>query len=144
MANKVNVQSGHYVGKKWFIKLAYKTYETDVEFLEDHIDLLQGTGFARAGYKTPSQITYSSIYSVDTAKKFSIPNVIFAIVVAIMAVAMQIWAALIVSVIVLFIGKTAVVSIKHYGGVYEVPTEFLSDAEELRDKINMAKNQYMN
>ena len=140
-ARKVNVQKGRYVGRKWFIKLAYKMYETDVEFSDDHIKLLQGTGFAKAGYKTPTQIRYSSIYSVDVNKKLSIPNVIFAIIVAIMAVAMQVWAALIISLIVFWIGKTATVTINYSAGKYIVPTEFISEAEDLRNRINMAINQ---
>lgn len=138
---KVNVQKGHYTGRKWFIKLAYKKYETDVEFCDKHIMFLQGTGFAQVGYKTPMQINYNSIYGVEVQKKFSIPNVVFAVIVAIMAVVMQVWAALILSLIVFWIGKTATVTINHSGGKYLVPTEFISEAEDLRNRINMAISQ---
>ena len=138
---KVNVQAGRYIGKKWFIKLAYKTFETDVEFFDEHMVLSQGTGFASISYKTPTQIQYKSVYGVDVKNQYSIPNVIFAIIVAILAVAMQVWVALLIAAVVLFLGKTAVATINHSGGQYVVPTEFLSDAEELRNKINMAINQ---
>lgn len=145
--NKVNVQGGRYVGKKWFIKLAYKTYTTDVEFFDERVVLSQGTGFASVGHQTPTAIDYASIYSVDAAKKFSIPNIIFAIVAAFMGLAMSqqsagvMFGAFAVAAVVFFIGKTAMVTIKHSGGEYLVPTEFMSDAQQLRDKINMAKNQ---
>lgn len=144
---KVNVQGGRYVGKKWFLKLAYKTYTTDVEFFDERVVLSQGTGFASVGYQTPTAIDYASIYSVDAIKKFSVPNVIFAVIVAILGLIMSqqsagvMFGAFAVAAIVFFIGKTAVVSIKHSGGEYLVPTEFMSDAEQLRDRINMAKNQ---
>lgn len=137
----VNVQKGRYVGKKWFIKLPYKMYETDVEFFDEHMMLTQGTGFAKAGYKIPVQIRYDAIYSVEAKKKYSIPNIVFSVIVAIIAVAMQVWAALLVSLLVLFIGKTAVVTINHSAGVYTIPTEFISEAEELRNRINTARNQ---
>lgn len=145
--NKVNVQGGRYVGKKWFLKFAYKAYTTDVEFFDERVVLSQGTGFASVGYQTPTAIDYASIYSVDAAKKFSIPNVIFAIIVAVLGVAMSqkssgvLFGAFAVAAVVFFIGKTAMVTIKHSGGEYLVPTEFMSDAQQLRDKINMAKNQ---
>ena len=42
--------------------------------------------------------------------------------------------------IVLFIGTTAVAAIEHSEGVYEVPTEFKAEAEELQEKINAAIN----
>ena len=140
-ARKVNVQKGRYTGRKWFIKLAYKKYETDVEFCDKHIMFLQGTGFAQVGYKTPMQINYNSIYGVEVQKKFSIPNVVFAVIVAIMAVVMQVWADLILSLIVFWIGNTATVTINHSGGKYLVPTEFISEAEDLRNRINMAISQ---
>lgn len=135
---KVNIQKGRYIGRKWFIKLAYKKYETDVEFFDEHMLLSQGTGFATVGYKVPTRIDYTSIYGVTTGKKFSIPNVIFAIVVAVIAVAMQVWAALLISLLVFWLGKTAVANISYSGGVYVVPTEFISEADELKNKIDTA------
>lgn len=138
---KVNVQNAKCVGKKWFIKFAYKTYETDAEFFDDFMKLSQGTGFSKVNYKVPVQINYSAIYGVETKNKFSIPNIIFAVVVALLALIMQVWVALLISLVVIFIGKTAVVSINHAGGVYTVPTEFMSEADELKNKINMAISQ---
>ena len=58
-----------------------------------------------------------------------------------MAVVMQVWADLILSLIVFWIGKTATVTINHSGGKYLVPTEFISEAEDLRNRINMAISQ---
>ena len=141
--NIVNIKGGRYVGKKWFIKLAYKMYETDVDFFDAFMLCKQGTGFAKAGMKTPTEFKYSDIYAVDVKKKYSIPNIIFAIIVAIMAVVMQVWAALVISLIVFWIGKTAVVVIHYRGGTYEIPTEFISDAEDLRNRIIAAQNQVL-
>ena len=53
----------------------------------------------------------------------------------------QAWAALIIAAVVVFIGSTAVVTIQHSEGCYEIPTEFKSEAEELQTKINTAINQ---
>lgn len=139
--NIVNIKGGRYVGRKWFIKLAYKMYETDVDFFDTFMICKQGTGFAKAGAKTQTEFKYSDIYAVDVKKKYSIPNIVFAIIVAIMAVAMQVWAALVISLIVFWIGKTAVVVIHYQGGTYEIPTEFISDAEDLRNRITAAQNQ---
>ncbi len=139
---KVNVKGGHYVGKKWFIKIAYKTIETDVEFFDDNVTLSQGSGFARANYKTPTCISYSNISTVTTKRKISTPNIVFAIICAILAVASQIWAVLIVSAFSLFMGSTAMVTINlGMNNTYEIPTEFMSDAEELQTKINTAISQ---
>lgn len=139
--NQVNIKGGRYVGRKWFIKLAYKMYETDVDFYNTFMSCKQGTGFSKAGTKIQTDFKYEDIYAIDAKKKYSIPNIIFAVIVAIMAFAMQVWAALIISLIVFFIGKTAVVVIHNSRGTYEIPTEFMSDAEELRNKIIAAQNQ---
>lgn len=139
--NTVTVKGGRYIGKKWFIKIPYKFYETDVEFTNQYMTLSQGTGTVKSGPKATAQIFYNKIYSVDTKKKYSIPNVVFACIIALLAIITQIWALLIIILVVLFIGKTAVVSIHHSNGIYEVPTEFFSEAEELRNKINAAIGQ---
>lgn len=138
---KVNVQKGRYTGRKWFTKIAYKTYETDVEFFDDKVRLLQGMGFVNTNAKISVEIFYSSIYGVETKNKFSIPNTIIAIIAALLAIAMQVWLAFIPAAILLFIGKTATVTINHSGGKYIVPTEFMSEAEDLRNRINLAISQ---
>lgn len=140
----VNVKGGRYVGKKWFLKIAYKTIETDVDFADDELVLSQGSGFAKAGKKSTTVINYSNITEVNSKSKMSTPNAIFAIICAILAVCTQVWAILAVSALMLFLGSTAVVAVENstkYGNnIYEIPTEFRSDADELQEKILTAVN----
>ena len=139
---KVTVKGGRYVGRKWFIKFAYKMYETDVDFTDEGAKFEQGTGFAKVSQKIPTKFRYKDIVSVEVKKKFSIPNVIFAIIVALLAFVMEVWVALVIAAIVLFIGKTAETIVKcSDGGEYSIPTEMTSEAEELKDKINTAIHQ---
>lgn len=137
---EVNVKSGRYVGKKWFIKLAYKMIETDVEFLSDKVTLSQGSGFAKVKNKVTTEIKYENIQAVTTKRKISIPNAMLAAAAVVAAFASGEYAVLLAAAIVLFIGTTAVAAIEHSEGVYEVPTEFKAEAEELQEKINAAIN----
>lgn len=139
--NKVNVKGGTYIGKKWFLKLPYKTYETDVEFTDKSVKLSQGTGFVSAGYKYDTEIEYKNIMHMSVKSKFSIPNIVAAVAIAILSIATEIFAGLIPVAVIIFIGKTATLSILHSCGEYIVPTEFKSEAEELQIKINQAKHQ---
>lgn len=138
---KVNVKGGRYVGKKWFIKFPYKVIETDVDFFDNKVSLSQGSGFVKASYKTPSDIVYTDIYSVLVKRKYSIPNIILAIFTVLGALITEVWFALVVAAVVVWIGSTAVAIIQHSGGNYEVPTEFKSEAEELQAKFNAAISQ---
>ena len=138
---KVNVKGGRYVGKKWFIKLAYKTIETDVEFFDNKISISQGQGFATVKNKFTTDIVYNNISFVEVKRKYSVPNIVFAICAAAGALITQVWAALLIAAVVFFVGSTAVVSVQYSGGCYEIPTEFKSDAEELQTKINTAISQ---
>lgn len=138
---KVNVKGGRYVGKKWFIKLAYKTIETDVEFFDDKLSISQGEGFATVKNKITTDIVYSNINFVEVKRKYSIPNVVLAVCAAAGALITQVWAALFIAAIVFFVGSTAVATVQHSGGCYEIPTEFKSEAEELQTKINTAISQ---
>ena len=135
---KVNIKGGKYIGKKWFLKIPYKVYETDVDFSDKFVTFCQWT---KASNKTDVQIDYSSIQSVDVSTKYSIPNVIFACIVVLLTIIMKTWIALIIVPVVLFIGRTAVASVKYGSSIYTVPTEFKSEAEELRNKINAAISQ---
>ena len=138
---KVNVKGGRYSGRKWFIKIAYKLIETDVEFYDNEVVLSQGTGFAIVKNKSATNIKYSDITSVETKKKYSIPNIVLATFAVLCALMTGIWEALILAVVVAWIGSTAVVSIQHSDGVFEIPTEFKSEANELKEKINTAITQ---
>lgn len=141
MENKIiNVKGGRYVGKYWFLKLCYKRTETDVDFFDEAVRLTQGSAFAVVKYKYPTDIPYKDIFAVEYKRKFSIPNVIAAIIIAILSVASAAYAGLLVSALLLFIGKTALVTIRHSKGEYLVPTEYTSEAEELAGKINMVRN----
>lgn len=138
---KVNVKGGRYVGKKWFIKLPYKTIETDVNFFDTKMDIAQGSGFAKVSTKTNTEIDYKNITSVTTKRKYSIPNIILAICAVLGAFISSAWAVLIVALAVVWIGSTMSVEIQHSDNVFEIPTEFKFEAEELQTKINTAISQ---
>ena len=133
-----NTKNESYIGKKWFLKIAYKMIETDVSFLDDKITLSQGSGFAKVANKISTDIEYKNINSVIVKRKYSIPNVILASLAILAALITQVWAVLIVAALVFWIGSTAVTIIQHSDGAYEIPTEFKSEAEELQIKINAA------
>ena len=143
--NKLNVKGGRYAGKKWFLKIAYKIIETDVDFTDDKVVFSQGSGFATAKKKFATAIDYNAITDVSAKSKISIPNAVFAAICAILALLSQVWAILAISALVLFLGSTAVVSVESktdYGNsIYEIPTEFRSEAEELQEKIMTAISQ---
>lgn len=139
--NCVTVRGGQYTGNKWFIKFPYKTYETDVTFSDEYITFVQGSGFWNIHNKFKTELPYSSIIEVKTYKKHSIPNVILAVCAVILAIMMQKWVNLFIAAFAIWIGKTAVVAVNSANGNYIIPTEFISDAEELKNKINMAVSQ---
>lgn len=67
---------------------------------------------------------------------------IFAIIVALLAFVMEVWVALVIAAVALFIGKTAETIVKCSNGEeYVIPTERTDEAEELKDKINAAIHQ---
>ena len=138
---KVNVKSGKYVGKKWFIKLPYKTIETDVDFFDKKMNLSQGAGFAKVSNKINTEIDYKNITSVTVKRKYSIPNVILAVCAAFGALISSAWAVLIVALAVIWVGSTMSVEIRHNDNIFEIPTEFKFEAEELQTKINTAISQ---
>ena len=142
-SGKVTVQEGCYIGKKWFLKIPYKVIETDVKFCDDTIHFHQGSGFA-SGKNNKSQkvIRYSEISHVTANSKISTPNTIFAAICGILTLVTQMWALLVVVAIVLFMGTTAVVTISLINGLsFEIPTEFKSEADELKVKIDTAIKQ---
>lgn len=142
---KVVVKGSKYTGKKWFLKIAYKTIETDVDFTDNNVIFSQGSGFASVKEKQTTPINYDEITNVSAKSKVSIPNAVFAVICAILAIATQIWALFAITALMLFSGSTAVVAVErltNYGNIiYEIPTEFRSDADELQEKIMTAISQ---
>lgn len=138
---KVSVKGGRYSGKKWFLKFPYKTIETDIDFFDEKVIFEQGSGFATVSCKYKTEIKYDEIYSVKVANKFSIPNTFCAVLFALFGFITEVYAVLIICLLLLWLGKTAVAKVTYSGGTYEIPTEFKSDAEEIKDKINVAINQ---
>lgn len=142
---EVSVEGGKYIGKKWFIRLSYKVIETGIDFADDRILLSQGSGFFKAKNYVDSEILYKDIATVSRFKKFSIPNVITSCLCVILGIAMDaLPEVLIPAVLILLIGKTAVVKIAYAGGAYIIPVEAMSAAEEIETKINLALNQWRN
>lgn len=137
-SQKMQVKGGKYIGKKWFLKLPYKTIETEIDFEDEEVSILQGAGFTTANNKIRTNIRYKDITSVTSKRKFSLPNMIFAIIWGLLAIIMEVPELLIVAAIALFIGKTAQVKIDYAGQEYIVPTEFMSDAQDLETRINTA------
>lgn len=138
---KINIATSTYIGHKWFLKIPYKTYETDVRFSDKSVCFYQDVGSFGAAHKIPTDIEYKRISYVESKVEFSIPNIVFSVIVALAALVTQIWAALIIIPVVLFIGRTAVTKVIYSGGVYLVPTEFKSEADELKSKIDSAMSQ---
>lgn len=127
-----------YSGRKWFIKFPYKTIETDVDFQAKQIKFQQGSGFVTIKNKVSTVIDYDSIYNVETKNKMSTPNLIFSIIIALVAIITGEWIALIIIPFALFMGRTAETIITYSGGTYTVPIEWKSDAEQLAVMINAA------
>lgn len=140
---KLTVSDGCFIGKKWFLKIPYKTIETDVKFNDDAIYFFQGSGFASCkNNKTKTVIRYDEISIVTASTKISAPNITFAVICGLLALFTQIWAILVIAVVVLFLGTTAVTVVSLENGLsFEVPTEFKSEAEELQLRITTAVKQ---
>ena len=68
----------------------------------------------------------------------STPNLIFSIIIALVAIITGEWIALIIIPLALFMGRTAETIITYSGGTYTVPIEWKSDAEQLAIMINAA------
>ena len=83
-----------YSGRKWFIKFPYKTIETDVDFQAKQIKFQQGSGFVTIKNKVSTVIDYDSIYNVETKNKMSTPNLIFSIIIALVAIITGEWIAI--------------------------------------------------
>ena len=139
--SKVNVKGGRYVGYKWFTRIQYKKYETDVEFFDDRVDFSQGSGFVNVKNKTLTSIKYKDIQSVTVKRKYSVPNVILAVLAVFGVLMTGVWCALILAALVVWVGSTAVTTVEYSNETYNIPTEFKSEAEELQSKINTAISQ---
>lgn len=135
---KVQVKGGKYIGRKWFLRLAYKTIETEVDFVDAGVSMLQGSGFVSIKNKVRTNIRYQDITSVSTQRKYSLPNVILAIICALLTIILVQPAGIIPMLVVLFMGRTAQVKINNAGHEYIVPTEFMSEAQDLETKLNTA------
>ena len=109
--------------------MVYKTIETDVDFQAKQIKFQQGSGFVTIKNKVSTVIDYDSIYNVETKNKMSTPNLIFSIIIALVAIITGEWIALIIIPFALFMGRTAETIITYSGGTY---------AEQLAVMINAA------
>lgn len=134
---KVQVKGGKYSGKSWFCGLNYKITETEVDFEDNGISFLQGSGFAKAKNKIRTNIKYNDITSVSSSRKYSIPNVVLAVICVLLGLLTGTY-VIVTVLFVIWLGRTAVVKINHAGTVYTIPTEFLKDAQDLEQKINTA------
>lgn len=135
---KTVISGDRYTAKKWFLKFAYKVTETDVIFTEKGLNIKQGTAFAIVKEKTSKDIYYDEITSVTSAKKYSTPNVVAAVLIALLAVVSEVYAILAVASLFVFLGTTALVTINYQSGEYEIPVELKEDADALADKIELA------
>lgn len=134
---KVQVKGGKYFGKSWFCAYNYKLTETAIDFTDDEISLLQGSGRIKPKNKVKTDIKYNTITSVASKRKYSVPNVAVAVIGAIMGLMTEAY-ILIPILLLIWLGRTAQVKINYAGQEYVIPTEFLKDAQELESKINTA------
>ncbi|MCH5185904.1 MAG: hypothetical protein J1F64_07245 [Oscillospiraceae bacterium] len=133
------------------MKIPYKVFKTNVEFSDETVTFTKGeaAGFSNIRYEEPISIPYNSITGIYVNKKYSIPNIIFAIIAVIFSIViaisievfMVIICVIIAASIAVWYGSTAELIIRHYTGEYIVPTEFQTDAEDLRHRIDIAVNQ---
>ncbi len=140
------------MGKKWFLKFPYKVTKTTATFFDDEVELKQGSGFALVNENSmySTKIKYSSIEAVSSETKYSTPNVVAAIGIAIIAILAglagiapiggMLGVAVVVIPLMLFMGRTAQTNVQYNENgqsyLYEIPAEFKSDAEAMADKIN--------
>ena len=123
------------------MKFAYQVTETDVVFTEKGLNLKQGSAFAIVKDKVSKEINYDEITSVTVTKKYSTPNIVAAILIALIAIFSGVYVILAVSALFVFLGTTALVTINHGSGAYEIPVEFMDDAESLASQIETAKSE---
>lgn len=133
---KVQVKGGKYSGGSYFIR-RYKVTETEVDFKDEGVSLLQGSGFVKAKNSVRTNIRYNDITSVSSSRKYSVPNVVFAVICAILGLIMGVYVT-IFCLFMIWLGRTAVVKINYAGTEYTIPTEFINDAHDLETKINSA------
>ena len=135
---------GRYSGQKWFLKIPYKIYVTDVYIEKEDLLLYQGSGAFSASSRVPVYIKRNTVRAISTKNKFSVSNTVLAVggmLFALLIKGAELfvspigWGLMIACAVAFFVGKTAVVEIHHRGGVYEIPTEFMSEAEELKNKL---------
>lgn len=145
--NNKSALKGSYLGRKWFIKVPYKTTETHMYFSETGVELHQGSGFASAKYFNKTVIPFSDISHVDVKRKCSTINVILAATAVILSFALEKYVGLLAAAVCAFVGSTAVATIHYKNGTdYQIPTEWKSEAEDAKTKIdtalmkNVAKN----
>ena len=146
-ANKVSVPSGQYSGRKYFLKLVYKTIETDVTFNDTEIELHQGSGFSKAKNKKETLIKYEDIKSVEAKRTISAPSIIFSFLCALLffvSPTLETFFGVATGIaVIVFLGMNGVTRINHGAWVeYEITTDFKSEAIEAKDKIEQLQEQY--
>lgn len=146
---RVNVQDGHYLGWKYFLKIQYKTIKTDIIFGDTEMELYQGSGFAKVKNKVRTAIKYDDIRSVEVKRTVSAPSIIFAIISVLMLFVTQMWnseTVLGMAVLVgvdLFLGSNGFARINYGSGeTYDIITNFKSECEEIKQKTELAISQY--
>lgn len=142
--NEVSFPECSYSMWKKFFSLIYRTIKTDLSFKDDKIVITKGTGFSKPKKFAKTEIMYEDISSVRVRRKVDTTNLLLAVFGFIGALITQAWAALIVVALVIWWGLTAVATISYNNDMceYDIPTEFKSDAEDAKEKIETALKQY--
>lgn len=127
---------------KSFLTIHYKRIETDVHFGKDALRLRQGTAAMGlpVNSKTETTIKYGDIEGMNVKKKMNAANAGAAAIIALLSIIMGVWPCILISLILLFLGSSAVLDIGFKGGnVYEIWTNTKTEAEELCEKIQSVK-----
>ncbi len=130
-------------GYKWFIRVTYKVIETDIEIYKDKLALFQGSGFSKVKAKEQQEIMFRDIDSIKVSRRVCLPNLIFAGIALILTLISGVWAGLLAVAAVLIVGSAATVTIFSKNlPPYRIPTEFKSEANELKDALDQHLYRY--
>ncbi len=137
---KVTVKGGTYRGTRRILRLPVKTVETTVDFTDDAVVLSQRKAFlvfTKNNIPETTKIPYNSIHFVKKEKRYGTANIILCVVIGLFALfTFQLWAFLAIPIILWSLRNMEVCIT--YSSVYQIPTDFVKEAEELENKINTA------
>lgn len=139
-SGKVTVKGGIYRGARRILRLPVKTIETAVDFTDDAVILSQRKAFfvfTNKNIPETTKIPYSSIHFVQSKKRYGTANIVWCVIFGLLALFTLQFLLLLLIPVILWAGRNIEVSII-YSSAYQIPIDFVSEADELENKINTA------